>query len=80
MAINSPKFDLPIFVLTYVLSCASIKMSILQYLKPSLKILAELLKDLPDPNGTLSNTVPPSAIKMANDEVSKVMPAFSNSK
>ena len=33
----------------------------------------ELLKQLPDPNGTLSKTVPPSAIRMANDEVSKAV-------
>ena len=33
----------------------------------------ELLKELPDPNGTSSKTVPPSAIKLANDEVSKAV-------
>jgi len=30
----------------------------------------ELLKQLPDPKGTLNKTVPLSAIKMANNEVS----------
>ena len=48
-------------------------MSILKYFKPVLKTLDELLKELPDPNGTLSKTVPPSAIKLANDEVSKAV-------
>ena len=33
----------------------------------------ELLKELPDPNGTLSKTVPSLAIKLANDEVSKAV-------
>ena len=46
-----------------------IKMSILKYFKPVLKTSDELLKELPDPNGTLSKTVPPSA----NDEVSKAV-------
>jgi len=49
-------------------------MSLLKYFKPVPKMaLDELLKQLPDPNGTLNKTVPPLAIKMANDEVSKVV-------
>jgi len=49
-------------------------MSLLKYFKPVPKTaLDDLLKQLPDPNGTLKKTVPPSAIKMANDEVSKVV-------
>ena len=51
----------------------ALKMSILKYFKPVLKTSDELLKELPDPNGTLSKTVPPSAIKLANDEVSKAV-------
>ena len=49
-------------------------MSLLKYFKPVPKTASdELLKQLPDPNGTLSKTVPPSAIRMANDEVSKAV-------
>ena len=48
-------------------------MSILKYFKPVPKISDELLKELPDPNGTLSKTVPSLAIKLANDEVSKAV-------
>ena len=48
-------------------------MSILKYFKPVLKTSDELLKELPDPNGTLSKTVPPPAIKLVNDEVSKAV-------
>ena len=78
MTINSPKFDLPIFVLMHVLTCEqsavfSIKMSILKYLKPVPETSDELLKELSDPNRTLSKTMPPLAIKLANDEVSKVV-------
>ena len=50
-----------------------LKMLILKYFKPVPKTSDELLKGLPDPNGTLSKTVPPSAIKLANDEVSKAV-------
>ena len=50
-----------------------LKMSILKYFKPVPKTSDELLKELPDPNGTLSKTVPPLAIKLANDEVSKAV-------
>ena len=48
-------------------------MSIQKYFKPVPKTSHELLKELPDPNGTLSKTVPSSAIKSANDEVSKAV-------
>jgi len=47
-------------------------MSLLKYFKPVPKTASdELLKQLPDPKGTLNKTVPPLAIKMANNEVSK---------
>ena len=45
------------------------KMSILKYLKPLPKASDE---KLPDPNGAMSATVPPSAIMKANEEVSKI--------
>jgi len=49
-------------------------MLLLKHFKPVPKTASnELLKQLPDPKGTLNKTVPPSAIKMANDEVSKVV-------
>ena len=48
-------------------------MSILKYFKPVPKTSDELLKELPDPNRTLSKTVPSSAINVANDEVSKAV-------
>ena len=48
-------------------------MSTLKYFKLVLKTSDDLLKELPDPNGTLSKIVPPSAIKLANDEVSKAV-------
>ena len=47
-------------------------MLILKYLKLSLKTLDE---KLPDPNGALSETVPPSAIMMANEEVENLQRA-----
>ena len=37
-----------------------------------LKSSDDILKSLPDPDGTLSKSVPSSAIKMANDEVLKL--------
>ena len=46
-------------------------MSILKYFKRAPKTALDEL--LPDPDGTLSKIVPPSAIKMANDEVAKVV-------
>jgi len=47
-------------------------MLLLKYFKPVPKTaLDKLLKQLPDPKGTLNKTVPPSAIKMANNKVSK---------
>ena len=48
-------------------------MLILKYFKPVPKTSDESLKELPDPNGTLSKIVPSSAIKLANDEVSKAV-------
>jgi len=49
-------------------------MSLLKCFKPVPKTASdELLKQLPYPKGTLNKTVPPSAIKMANNEVSKVV-------
>ena len=42
-------------------------------MKPVPETSDELLKELSDPNRTLSKIVPPSAIKLANDEVSKVV-------
>ena len=50
-----------------------LKISILKYFAPVPKASDELLKELPDPNGTLSKAVLPPAIKMANDEVSKAV-------
>ena len=47
-------------------------MSIRKYFKPVPKTSHELLKELPDPNGK-TVTVPSSAIKSANDEVSKAV-------
>ena len=55
-------------------------MSILNYfkLKPGSKVTStlkssdDILKSLPDPDGTLSKSVPSSAIRMANDEVLKL--------
>ena len=49
----------------------SVLMSILKYFKRAPKTGSDEL--LPDPDGTLSKIVPPSAIKMANDEVAKVV-------
>ena len=46
-------------------------MSILKYFKWAPKTASDEL--LPDPDGTLSKIVLPSAIKMANDEVAKVV-------
>ena len=54
--------------------------SILNYfkLKPGSKVTStlkssdDILKSLPDPDGTLSKSVPSSAIRMANDEVLKL--------
>ena len=48
-------------------------MSILKYFKPVLRTSDELLNELPDRNGTSRKIVPPSAIKLANDEVSKAV-------
>ena len=49
----------------------SVLMSILKYFKRAPKTASDEL--LPDPDGTLSKIVPPLAIKMANDEVAKVV-------
>jgi len=49
-------------------SAVLIKMSILKFFKLQSKTSHDFPKELPDPNGPLSKTVPPSVIKMANDE------------
>ena len=51
-------------------------MPILKNFKPVPKIALDDL--LPDPNGILSKTVPPSAMKMDSDEVSKVVDVEGN--
>ena len=42
------------------------------YFKPISKASDTLFEELPDQNGALSKTVLPSAIMMANNEVSKI--------
>ena len=47
-------------------------MSILKYFKPISKVSDTLFKELPEPNGALSETMLPSAITVPNNEVSKL--------
>jgi len=47
------------------------KMSILKLFQSQSEALDDLPRELPDPNGQLSKTVPPLAIKIANDKAQK---------
>jgi len=66
MTKNSPNFFFTCehFIISAVLT----KILIFIFFKPQSKTLDDFPKELTDPNWPLSKIVPPSAIKMANNE------------